>query len=56
MSCEVLDYGLSTCYWIQTRRTGLGRHSEEYGGPVTPAQTTEFFKVRLVLTIRIPIC
>ena len=42
---QILDYGLTTCYWLMTRKYGLGHHSSEVGGPVHQDTVVSFFKV-----------
>ena len=42
---KILYYGLASCYWLMTRKYGLGHHSARVGGPVDEQTEVGFFKV-----------
>ena len=43
---QILNLGLGIAYWLMVSKGGLGRHTIENGGPVTPENLVAFFKVR----------
>lgn len=45
ISIQVLYYGLTACYWVQTAAGGLGRHTVAVGGPVNEHTSVIFYKV-----------
>ncbi|KAL8991365.1 MAG: hypothetical protein Q9177_000206 [Variospora cf. flavescens] len=48
---EILDWGLSSCYWIEIQYAGLGRHTVAAGGPVDEDDLVTYFKIFMAVQV-----